>query len=124
MGQNRKKYWHVCLLLIGNDLPKDYISGLSEKDRALIKNKLETIEFIEYPSDWPGVKQFTHDKAQLIQLPAGNHRIYLHIVSHENKRIVIVCYICRKKGQTATLQDKNRAAINIRLAKDRYSGED
>lgn len=124
MVQDRKKHWRVTTLITGNDLPEDYLSGLTKKDRALILNKLEAIEYFEYLRDWPGLKKFTHDKVQLNQLPAGNHRIYLHFVTHEDSQYAIVCYICRKKGQTAKIKDKDRAAINTRLAKERYSRED
>lgn len=120
MGHAGEQYWQVTPLRKGNNLPKDFLSDIPKEDRVLILNKLEAIEKIRIPREWPNFKVFPHDGENLNQLTAGNYRIYLHLTNIRGKNLIVVCYICRKSSQEARKKDLNRAVTNMRVAMETY----
>ena len=108
----QKRIWSVIFITGGNYPPKEFIhENLTTVESQSIYDFLRVLEKIKYPREFPRTKHYSHNGTPLYQVTVGNFRIYIHVDS-SNKRLV-VSYICRKSGNKAKKQDKDRAVAAI-----------
>ena len=121
MSNNTPKYWKVEFFPDAGEKnsPDQYIRGITnKKEKATIWNKLRSLEKIQYPRDWAGVKPFSYDGLNFYQLTVGRHRFFLHLESTTKPKKIIVCYAFPKTSNNTKKIDKNQGVTRIRKYKD------
>ncbi len=89
-----------------NHSPEDFIEQIQPADDAArIVNSLKTISELK-PIEWQNVKRFQN----IYQLTCGSYRLYFDI---DEDRLIVVCYICRKRSQKSKKKDLDQVQRNL-----------